>query len=349
MKLSPEAIALLEAFPEPTLLGAPDGTIIHGNRAAKALTGNSLNGQHLYSLHMGEASSLQAYLNRCLGSGQPIVGALLLQLDSGLERFQCRGSLVSTSDERAILLRLSRADEDRFVALTRKVDELAKELGERQRTKALLQESLRERELLLRELQHRVKNNMHMLAAMLSGAEREATSIEAKAALKDASMRFSAVSAVQQLLYSSERLETIGSTELVSTLVAGARSIGTGDLQTELQVDPIDLPVDSALPIALILNELLTNAVKYGRPVDGAQRILVSFKAREDKINMVVHDNGPGFDLAECRKRASGLGLVRGLLRQLSGSLTVTATSGSCCVASFPDPQSRVKSDRRAA
>jgi two-component sensor histidine kinase len=342
-----EAVTLLEALSEPALVASPEGVIIHANRAAQNLVSGAVQGQQLFTLHRGDVGALQAYLKRCLGSRQALVGVLGFERADTVEKFQCRGSLVSAGGLRAVLLRLSRVDEERFVALTKKVDELGRELRERQRTKARLEEALRERELLLRELQHRVKNNMHMLAAMLSGAEREATTAEAKAALKDASMRFSAVSAVQQLLYSSESLETIGSKDLVSTLVASLRSISPKSLKTDLLIDAIDLPIDQAVPIALLLNELLTNAVKYGRPAHGDPEIRVEFQVRESLIDIVVHDNGPGFDLAHSGKRASGIGLVRGLLRQLGGSLDVQVSDGARCYVRIQDP--RLKNPRRAA
>jgi two-component sensor histidine kinase len=341
------ATALLEALSEPVLLVADDGTILHANRAAAALVGERLTGQPVSTLHVGDAGALHAYLKRCLGSRQPLVGALELVGEAGSRKLQCRGSLVIAEGDRAILLRLSRMDEERFTALARKVEELGMELRERQRARALLEETLRERELLLRELEHRVKNNMHMLAAMLMGAEREATSEEAKAALRDASLRFSAVSAVQQLLYNSENLESIGSEALVATLLRAALSIAPGETETEVAIDQVDLPIDAAVPIALMLNELLTNAIKYGRLPEHRQKVKVEFLQKGQRIEIAVQDNGPGFDLRECRKRASGLGLVRGLLRQLGGSLAVEQHGGSRCTLSFTDP--RCKSVRSAA
>jgi two-component sensor histidine kinase len=134
---------------------------------------------------------------------------------------------------------------------------------------------------------------------------------------------------------------------LIATLVAGLRSIGPKDLKADLQVDAIDLPIDEAVPVALVINELLTNAAKYGRPALGGQLVRVEFQVRGDLINIVVHDNGPGFNLADSRKRASGIGLVRGLLRQLGGSLEVQVENGARCSVGFPDP--RLKKSRRAA
>lgn len=340
--LIPEfSAALLEGLPEPALLVGEDETILYANRAAAALMGERVAGQPLAAWHRGEATVLATYLNRCLGSRQPLVGMLELRADAGPRKLQCRGSLVAAEGKRAILLRLSRIDEERFTALTRKVEELNRELRERRRAEAILDESLKERELLVRELQHRVKNNMHMLAAMLVGAEREATSAEAKVALRDAAVRFHAVSAVQQLLYESADVESINSEALVATLLRAAVSTAPEAPLTEVSVDAIDLPIEAAVPIALMLNELLTNAIKYGRLPTRRQKVRLEFLQKSQRVEITVADNGPGFDLADYRKRASGLGLVKGLLRQLGGALTVEQDDGSRCSATFPLPRSK--------
>lgn len=341
------AAALLEALSEPALLVGQEGIILYANRAAAALISEPTVGRPLVTWHLGDSGVLAAYLRRCLGSRQPLIGSLELPGDAAPRKFQCRGSLVTGEGEKAVLLRLSRTDEERFTALTRKVEELNRELAERRKARAILDETLRERELLMRELQHRVKNNMHMLAAMLVGAEREATSAEAKAALRDAASRFFAVSAVQQLLYDSADLERIDSEALVRTLVSAAVSSATEAPAMEVAVDPMDLPIEAAVPIALILNELLTNAIKYGRVPARPQRIRLEFLQKGSRIQICVADNGPGFDFADCRKRASGLGLVKGLLRQLSGALVVEQDDGSRCTAIIPQP--RAKPVRSAA
>ena len=277
---------------------------------------------------------------RRLKPRQLLIGGLTLRTKGSERKFSCRAGFFFDDDDRFVLLRLSMSGEHSFAALTRTVAELKGELKKRQRSEAVLAETVRERELLFRELEHRVKNNMQMLAAMLYVAEREASSAEAKIALKDASMRFSAVSSVQQLLYRSESLTSISAEALVSTLLQSAKTLAPNAIDTELAVEHIQLPIDSAVPIGLMLNELITNSVKYGRPSEATQTLRVEFARAANQIEIVVKDNGPGFDLSETRKRASGIGLVRGLLRQLGGSIRVERENGARCVVSFPDPGS---------
>jgi two-component sensor histidine kinase len=94
---------------------------------------------------------------------------------------------------------------------------------------------------------------------------------------------------------------------------------------------------DVAMPLALILNELLTNAAKHGTSENGSAVIRVGLADEGDNAYQLwVHDSGPGFELSKAkRKRASGLGLVDGLARQLGGSLTVEQADGARCVVRF--------------
>jgi two-component sensor histidine kinase len=340
INLSATAAGLLEALDEPALLIDPEGTILCANRALVALVGRPVGGSVL-DLHRGDAGALHVYLQRCLGSRQPLVGMLAVSGVAGDRRLPCRGSLVTAAGERAVLLRTAHQSEDRFAALNGKVRQLNAELRERWKAKALLEETLCERELLMNELQHRVKNNMHMLAGMLTAAEREADTPEAKAALRDMARRFEAVNAVQQLLYNSSNLDCIGSDALIVTLLRAATSIAPDAIESRLSVDPVTLPIEFAIPIALILNELLTNAVKYGRQPGLAHCIMVAFLGQQGQIQIVVEDHGPGFMPVEGPKRASGLGLVRGLLRQLGGSIAVEHGIGARCVVSIPHPHAR--------
>jgi two-component sensor histidine kinase len=340
--LAPDAVALLAALPEPAVIVAGTGTLAHHNRSAAQAFGHPMEGRSLGEWAEDDAAAVESYLARCLGTSSPLLGALTLRTTAGAQRFQARGARIGLASGPAILLRLTRDDEARFQALTRKVEELNTEIVQHKRTEAILQETLREREVLLRELQHRVKNNMQMLAGMLLGAAREAGTPEARTALADAASRFSAVSAVQQLLYASDALEAVDSEALVSALVKAASALDTS-VELSSRADPIALPTERAVPIALILNELLTNALKYGRPSVGTQRIMTDFAVRGDAVRLEVRDNGPGFAVPQALRRASGIGLVRALLRQLGGRLEVMQAEGGSCVATFAvaEPRSR--------
>jgi two-component sensor histidine kinase len=315
------------------------GRVDHANKLALAQFGRAVVGSDLSALCQDPAS-FRSYLRRASGSRQPLPGSLHARPGTGLSEFRAHASLLTPASEgeaASLLLRLSPLEDQRFHALTNKVRELNAEVRRRQHAQAVLEETLEERNLLLRELHHRVKNNMQMLAGMLAGAQREATSEEARAILGDASRRLVAVGAVQQMLYGSESLSRVGADEFLRSITSAILQASGQQAQLATHADPVHLPNDLAVPVSLILNELIANALKYGRPAQGEPEILVALVFTNGHYLLSVEDNGPGFDAVETRKRASGLGLVRGLVRQLGGSLSIASAPSARILVRFQD------------
>jgi PAS domain S-box-containing protein len=192
--------------------------------------------------------------------------------------------------------------------------------------------------VLLDELNHRVKNNMQMLHSLLRTAQRETASAEARAVLADASHRVGAMAAAQQVLYDAGDAVSYRARDFLEGVCASARQAFTNDIKVEI-ADCVEerLSNDTAMPLALILNELLTNAAKYGINGTGEGAVRVRLIKGEGSLELKVEDDGPGFDLGEAGRRSSGLGLVSGLARQLGGALKVERTPGACCSVHFPD------------
>lgn len=189
--------------------------------------------------------------------------------------------------------------------------------------------------LLLDELNHRVKNNMQMLQGLLRSAQRDSESAEARAVLGDAAQRVAALAAAQQLLYRESQPETFDCHSFLEAVCASSRQTFSEGISIELDSGGCELPNNSAMPLAVVLNELLTNAAKYGNP-DGTGTIRVSLKGQENLVILTVEDDGPGFELRPGGRRSSGLGLVHGMVRQLSGTFVVEGGRGARCVVAFP-------------
>lgn len=337
--LSADAVVLLEALSEAKLIVSPGGEILYGNGPARRLFGADLAGRPLEDFHAGDPVPLKNFLQRCASTTGHLVGGLLLTASDGSEEsYRLRGTRAALSHGAAVLLRVDHQDEERFAELTRKLGALDREVRDRMHAEAVLAETVRERELLLRELQHRVKNNMHMLQSLLAGAERESETDEAKHALRDVSLRVSAIGLVQQLLYSSVDLETIGSRSLANAVLKGALALADRQVDSSCEVEQFEIPINSAVPLALVMNELLTNAVKYGRPDNGRQRIALSMTSDQGRVELKIEDNGPGFSAEQEKKRSSGIGLVKGLMRQLGGSLNIDGEEGTECLVRFSLP-----------
>jgi two-component sensor histidine kinase len=190
--------------------------------------------------------------------------------------------------------------------------------------------------ILLDELNHRVKNNMQMLYGLLRSAERDTASAEAKAVLSDASQRVSAMAAAQQLLYNDSNPRSFSINDFLHAVCGSASQAFGKEIRLQIDAEGGELPNAVCMPLALILNELLTNAAKHGINGRGTGEIQVRLSHSNDRMVLCVEDDGPGFDLHETGRRSSGLGLVGGLSRQLRGTFAVERGVGARCVVTFP-------------
>ncbi len=195
-------------------------------------------------------------------------------------------------------------------------------------------EAKTQQRVLLSELNHRVKNNMQMLQSLLFAAGQQTRNQEARQLLQDASARISAMAAAQRVLYGNTGAVRYSAPEFVSAVCETARQTFPADTEIVCDAEQVDLPNDTAMPLALIANELLTNAVKHAHNGQSAS-LRVALRKRDDTFVLDVEDSGPGFDLEAVRERSSGLQLVQGLARQLRGHFTVTKTGGSRCRVEF--------------
>jgi PAS domain S-box-containing protein len=189
--------------------------------------------------------------------------------------------------------------------------------------------------LLLDELNHRTKNNIQMLQALLFSAARTAHSDEARKVLNEASARIAAMAAAQRVLYGRSDASRVAAEEFLPAVCETIRQLLPADARIECGPAGGVLSNDVAMPLALILNELLTNAVKHGSTDHARQAVRVSLTGQDGRLALCVEDDGEGFDLEAVRKTSSGLQLVLGLARQLHGTLHVTKNPSRACL-DFP-------------
>ncbi|HVT30445.1 MAG TPA: PAS domain S-box protein [Lacipirellulaceae bacterium] len=191
--------------------------------------------------------------------------------------------------------------------------------------------------LLFRELNHRVKNNMQTLHSLLSMAQRETSDARARLVLADAMRKVAAMAAAQQILYEEGHVTNFNAHGFISAVCAAVKRTLPANVSIDVTSSDGHLKNDHAMPLALILNELLTNAVKHG--LDGREggNIRVAFTVEQSEQTLVVKDDGPGFEMQDssCRKKSSGLGLVAALARQIGGSFEVKNADGACCTVRF--------------
>jgi PAS domain S-box-containing protein len=192
--------------------------------------------------------------------------------------------------------------------------------------------------MLLDELNHRVKNNLQMLYALLRAAERETGNREARLVLEEASHRVGAIAAAQRVLYGAESATRFETGDFLRAVCQVAQQSFAGAARIEVRASAGKLSNEFSMPLALILNELLTNAVKHGlKGRSGSVR--VELVRAGNRFRLAVEDDGGGFELKPSTRRASGLGLVAGLARQIGGTFSVERGdgAGARCLVTFPE------------
>jgi two-component sensor histidine kinase/CheY-like chemotaxis protein len=190
-----------------------------------------------------------------------------------------------------------------------------------------LDRELREKELLLREVHHRVKNNLQILSSLLAlqGAEVDAAT---RARLEQAAGRVRSMALVHEQLYGGTSLAEI---DLHAYLTLLARDLGAvvGDsVDVGVSGEAVALGIDVAIPVGLIVNELLTNAVKHGRSEDGRARVRIVLARREGGVAVTVSDAGAGLPAGAAASGGLGSHLVQVLCRQLRGSVSQRSEGG---------------------
>ena len=156
--------------------------------------------------------------------------------------------------------------------------------------------------------------------------------------LADASGRMAAMAAAQRVLYGTLDGTRFDAQEFLHAVCHTVQQTLPPDIRIVVEGAGGELSNDAAMPLALILNELLTNAVKHGLADRRDGEIRVGLSRAADGFVLHVEDDGPGFDLPVARSRSSGLGLVQGLARQLRGELEVARTPAPAtrCSLHFP-------------
>ena len=185
-----------------------------------------------------------------------------------------------------------------------------------------------EKGLLLRELNHRVKNNLQMVASLLNLQSNQIVDEEASKALASGKMRVEALSLIHQKLYSKDHHTTIKIKEYLEELVQNLAYTFNPEVQAEIRIEDVDMDIDKAIPLGLIINELCTNALKYAFVDHNDPTLTVQLEKHEKELNLLVKDNGQGFINKENNQQSFGLRLVHSLIDQMDASITQENNSG---------------------
>lgn len=201
-----------------------------------------------------------------------------------------------------------------------------------------LQHLLNEKEWLLKEIHHRVKNNLQIVMSLLNSQSAYIETGPALTAIHDSQHRVHAMSLIHQKLYNSENLSTIDLSIYIRELVSYlSQSFDTGRrIRFELDVKSLEIDVSQAVPIGLILNEAITNSIKYAFPDDRSGLISISLStAAPGRYLLSISDDGIGMPAELTKSGSLGMSLMRGLSEDIDGSLSIENNNGTTIKISF--------------
>jgi two-component sensor histidine kinase len=188
--------------------------------------------------------------------------------------------------------------------------------------KALLQQALEEQDVLTREISHRVKNSLQLVAGLLNMQGRASGNEDLRRALADAEARVHTIAQVHDRLWRHNEMRSVNLAEFLGELCVKLRE-SAPHFTVGCSIDPVIVPTDLAVPLGLLVNELVTNAFKYAYlEAPGEVRVELTSDSPE-RLRLEVSDHGVGLplDFDPARARSLGMRLVASLTRQLGGRL----------------------------
>lgn len=198
---------------------------------------------------------------------------------------------------------------------------------------AQLQNLVADKEWLLKEIHHRVKNNLQIIMSLLNSQSVYVDDNAALMAINDSQRRVQAISLIHQKLYQSENTSSIEMPQYIDELISYLKdSVDTGNrIVFEQDIESIQLDVAKAIPLGLIINEGIVNAIKYAFPDEQKGLVRISLKQDgPDYLLLDIIDNGVGLpsDVQLSKQDSLGFSLMQGLTRQLDGIFTIQSDRG---------------------
>ncbi len=204
-----------------------------------------------------------------------------------------------------------------------------------------LLDALQQRELLLKEVNHRVKNSLQIVASLFGLQRAQIRDPEARRQFEQAGRRINTVAQIHQRLYQDERVEVVAFHRFLQELCDELNSaMGDGERLTLVcEATPCQLPTDQAIPLALVLNEIITNAFKYAYADGASGEVRVSCRQAEDALILTVSDDGLPLpdDFDPAKSYGLGMKMITALAKQLRATLEVVRHSkGKSFVLNIP-------------
>jgi PAS domain S-box-containing protein len=292
------------------------------------------------------ASFVRAPSARAMGTGRTLFGLRQdgseVPVEIGLTPLHLtQGDFVLTS---IVDITERRQAEREKESLMDQLRQLNADLEERVRGRtAELTHTLREREVLLQEIHHRVKNNLQVIGSLMNLQTRQLSDVTARTALQDCRARVEAIALIHEKLYQAGDYSRIPFADyarsLASSIFQASGALSAGNVALNLNIGSVALELDQAIPCGLILNELMTNALKHAFPDGRSGSVLVELRRVSDRdVCLSVEDDGVGLPsgFVVDQARTLGLHLVSTLVKQLDGRLEIGRNRGARFSVTFP-------------
>ncbi len=194
--------------------------------------------------------------------------------------------------------------------------------------------SLKEKEVLLAEIHHRVKNNLAVITGLLELQGYNTENEEAKKVLKDSQLRINSMALIHEKLYQSERLSEIQFDVYINELldvIKKSHFSTQKPVQINIDAEPVPLTITQAIPCGLLLNEIITNSLKHAFPDDRQGVITISFKKTDSQLKLSIGDNGIGLpeNHNDLKSKSLGMTLIKTLAKQLEAEMFIDTRHGT--------------------
>ncbi len=354
--------AVLEAVIDSIITIDESGTIESANSATQKILGyapQELVGKNIRLLmpspyYEEHDSYIQTYLRtgkkKIIGIGREVLGrrkdGSIFPMDLSVSEFEVAGRRLFTGICRDITERVEREKElsqakerleERVAERTEQLEQINKELRQevaiREQAEKQLQRSLKEKEVLLKEIHHRVKNNLQLISSLLSLQTRNAKKVSTEELVYEIRNRIQSISLLHEMLYLNEELSSVDFAGYLEKLAESLLSYYglSHQVTLNLNLTPVMLVLDQSIPCGLLANEIVTNVLKHAFPDQRGGILEIGLSRENGKVKLLISDNGVGLPENISVKTATSLGLelIRKLAKKLRGTLEIESKGGT--------------------